>query len=117
MPENGGMIATRQTQCNVKKWVYCPLKNPLIVESDTLKQECIPVGCVLTVYRSLLPGGVLSHRGVYLVPGESAPKGGGICSGGSAPGGSLLQRGVCSGGVSAGQVPPLWSRPPREQNS
>ena len=79
-------------------------------------------GCLLTVCWSLLLGGVLSPRGVYLAQGGvlsprgvSGPRGclvlGGVCSGGvwslgvSAPGGLLLgvsaPGGVCSGGVSA----------------
>ena len=67
------------------------------------KQECIPVGCVPAARRPYagvcFPGG-----GGCLVRGVSAA-GGGVCSGGSAPGGCLVSGrgvsapgGVCSGG-------------------
>ena len=65
----------------------------------TVKQDCIPVGCVPPAHWPYLPG--CSMPGGCLLPGGSAP-GGSCCSQGVYSGGvSALGGGVCSWGVSA----------------
>ena len=68
-----------------------------VLKENDLKQECIPVGCVLPACRPYLPGpvgGCTWSRGVYLVPG-SVPGSGGV---------HLVPKGA------PGQaLPPLWT--------
>ena len=97
-----------------------------------MKQECIPVGCVPPArlpYAGVCfgEGGVLSHRGVYLVPGGmsalggapgpggmSAPRGGGV----PGPRGCTFSRGWVGGlpGPGGGRVYLVRYSPPRGQN-
>ena len=59
----------------------------------TVKQECIPVGCVLSAAVAILGR-------VCLAGGEGSPREGGVCLAGGS-----VQGGVCL----AGGVHPLWT--------